>query len=298
MIPGEGIIKQFIARAKKPLVVLLGPTGAGKTSLSLRLAKRFGGEIINADSRQIYWGMDIGTNKIKAEEMQHIEHHLFSFKNPNEIYTVAEYKQDAMKVIEDILRRKCVPFLVGGTGLYINAICFNYDIPQVAPNYQLRQKLDEQSSELLYQQLMELDPVEAKKIHPNQRRYLIRALEIALSGKVKSREAKRKRHLYNCLFLGLHVSRDTLHQRINQRVDIMIEDGLVQEVQKLKQMGYDEKSHAMNGIGYKEVLEYLAGNISLAPTIELIKQHTRQYAKRQMTWFRRIKDIHWLHNSF
>jgi len=288
------LVQSFLAHTSSPLIVLLGPTGCGKTALSLLLAQQFHGEVINADSRQIYKGMDIGTNKITPQEMQGIPHHLFSFKNPDEIYTVAEYKRDAINIIDTIIHRKHVPFLVGGTGLYVNAVVFNYDIPRIEPNWDLRKGLEEQSSEQLHEQLMQLDPQEAQKIHPHQKRYLIRALEIALTGKKKSEIAKKKQPLYDALLIGIEVPRRTLYQRLDERVEQMVKNGLLEEVKQLLQAGYDEQSHAMNGIGYKEMLAYLAGHITFGEAVDLIKKNTRHFAKRQMTWFRRLPNVHWV----
>jgi tRNA dimethylallyltransferase len=297
MISKEILTKQiteFLSHATYPLLVILGPTGCGKTALSLSLAQQFHGEVINADSRQIYKGMDIGTNKITLPEMKGIPHHLFSFKNPDEVYTVAEYKRDAVEAISDIHARKHIPFLVGGTGLYINSVALNYDIPRVEPDWDLRKGLEEQSSAQLHEQLMQSDPDEAKKIHPHQKRYLIRALEIALTGKKKSEIAKKDQPVYDCFFIGIDVERKVLYKRLEDRVDQMVKNGLLEEVKKLLQAGYNEQSHAMNGIGYKEILAYLEGHIALDEAVDLIKKNTRHFAKRQMTWFRRIPDVHWV----
>lgn len=294
----EKSIRDFLKKAHKPLIVILGPTGSGKTALSLQLAKKFHGEIVNADSRQIYDQMDIGTNKILPAEMQKVPHHLLSFKKPNEIFTVSEYKKQAVTTIQDILARKKIPFLVGGTGLYVSAVCLNYDIPDIPPDYALRAQWEKEikikGAAFLHQKLRKLDPAEAKKIHPNQTRYLMRALEIALSGRKKSVTATKKKPLFDCFFIGLEIPREELYQRLDERVEKMFQAGLLQEVEQLIKEGYGEKAHAMNGIGYREVLQYLKGEISLEKAKELIKQHTRHFAKRQMTWFRRLSEVQWI----
>lgn len=291
-------IQSFLQTTSRPLIVILGPTGSGKTGLSLELAKEFHGEVINADSRQIYRGMDIGTNKILPDEMDGIPHHLLSFKNPDEIFTVAEYKKLAVSTIESILKSGKIPFLVGGTGLYINAVALNYTIPEVAPDYALRAELEKELAEkgnlFLHERLMQLDPMEAEKIHPNQKRYLVRALEIALKGEKKSDTAKKEKPLFDCFFIGMDIPRQELYKRIDQRVGEMFEKGLIEEVQSLLQKGYDEKSHAMNGIGYKEVLAHVRGEISVEECKDLIAKNTRHYAKRQGTWFRRIEGVRWI----
>ncbi len=291
-------IQGFLDGAVKPLIVILGPTGCGKTDLSLRLASQFNGEIINADSRQIYRGMDIGTNKIATTEMGDIPHHLLSFKNPDEVFTAAEYKKEAVESIKDILKRKKIPFLVGGTGLYINAVCLNYDIPAVIPNLELRKELEDlqalHGGDYLHQRLTQVDPEEAKKHHPHQLRYIMRALEIALSGKKKSVIARKSKPIFDCFFIGIDVPREVLFERLDARVEKMKEAGLVEEVKSLLAKGYDEKAHAMNGIGYKEVIPMLRSEISEKEALELIQQNTRHFAKRQMTWFRRLPGVHWI----
>lgn len=291
-------IQLFLGTAKRPLLVILGPTASGKTDLSLSLAKRFHGEIINADSRQMYRGMNIGTNKITKAEMKGIPHHLFDIRDPDQVYTVAEYKKDAVRLIRDILRRNKTPFLVGGTGLYINTVTMNYAIPKVKPDFLLREKLEKESKEkgadYLYKKLLRLDPAEAKKHHPHQLRYIIRALEIVLSGKKKSVLAVKKSPLFDVFCIGIHPPREILYERINMRAQEMVSNGLIEEVKILMHKGYDAKTHAMNGIGYKEIVDYLSGKISLEKAIALIQQNTRHFAKRQVTWFKRNPEIHWI----
>ncbi len=291
-------LRVFLQAASRPLIVILGPTGAGKTGLSLKLARECKGEIVNADSRQIYREMDIGTNKVLPAEMNGIPHHLLSFKDPDEVFTVAEYKNMAVGTIDEILTRKHIPFLVGGTGLYINAVAFNYTIPEILPDYELRalleKELEEKGNLFVHERLRQLDPIEAQKIHPNQKRYLVRALEIALKGSRKSEIAKKEKPLFDCFFIGLDIPRDVLYKRIDQRVEEMFEKGLLEEVRSLLEKGYDQKAHAMNGIGYKEVLTYLRGEISFRECKASIAQNTRHYAKRQGTWFRRIEGVQWV----
>lgn len=287
-------IQHHIHHHEKPVIVIIGPTACGKTKLSLRIAHKHNGEIINADSRQIYEGMDIGTAKIFPEEMEGIPHHLLSFKKPNEIFTVAEYKEKAIAIIENNVQQKKLSLLVGGTGLYINAICLNYDIPEIAPDWKLRHQLEQEENIALYKKLEQLDPESAANIHINQKRYIVRALEIALKGGKKSIDAVKKEPLFDYFFIGIDIPREILYERINQRVEKMFEQGLLEEVTQLLNKGYDEQSHAMNGIGYKEVLQYIRGDISFEQAKELVKQHTRNYAKRQMTWFRKMEHVHWI----
>lgn len=290
----EKSIEGWLFNQTKPVVVILGPTASGKTNLSLELAKKFQGEIINADSRQIYENMDIGTNKISHGEMQSIPHHLLSFKRPDEIFTVAEYQKQALEKIDSLHQEKKLPFLVGGTGLYISAVVEQYSIPKVLPNYEVREYLEdilEKKGELaLYKMLKDKDPAEAKKLHQNQTRYIIRALEIALSGEKKSELATKEISPYDFLIISCDLERDILYQRINQRTLDMIASGFIQEVENLKKQGYDEKTHAMNGIGYQEILRYLKQEIDQQTAVERIQKRTRNYAKRQITWFRRFKN--------
>lgn len=287
---------------KDNLFILIGPTAIGKTALSVELAKRINGEIISADSMQIYKYMNIGSAKITKEEMENIPHHLIDIIFPNEDFTVADFKNNAVKLIKDINSRGKLPIVAGGTGLYINSLVYNLNFTQVAPNEEIRVKLeslgDKHGNEYLHQELEKIDIESAEKISVNDRKRIIRAIEIfEITGKPMSEHNKNFRvpvEDYNLVMIGLNMDRKELYNRINLRVDIMIEEGLVEEVNNLLKMGYNKELVSMQGIGYKEIIMYLEGNISLEKSIELIKQGSRNYAKRQLTWFRRDNRIKWV----
>ena len=292
-------IEEFLSEKQKPLLVILGPTASGKTALSIKLAKRFDGEIISADSRQLYKNMEIGTDAISKEEMEGVPHHMIGMLEPNEQFTVAEYKQKSIHIINTILRKKKVPILVGGTGLYISAIVENYEIPQVPPNFELRNQLQKEAekygTEYIFKKLEEIDPQTAEKIDRHNPRYIVRAIEIKKAGLEKS--DTRKKPLFDHFFIGIDWPREELYKKIERRVDEQVQSGLIEEVEKLMQKGYDENLPAITALGVKELMPYLRGEISLEEAKDQIKQNTRNYAKRQMTWFRRYKDIHWIENA-
>ncbi len=287
---------------KNNLFILIGPTAIGKTALSIELAKRMNGEIISADSMQIYKFMDIGSAKITKEEMEDIPHHLIDIVLPNEEFTVANFKDRSIELIKDINSRGKLPIVAGGTGLYINSLVYNLNFAQVAPNDELRERLEllgnEYGNEYLHQELQKIDFESAERISVNDRKRIIRAIEIfEVTGKPMSEYNKNFRipiDDYNLVMIGLNMDRAELYNRINARVDIMIEEGLIDEVKGLLEMGYNKDLVSMKGIGYKEVVMYLEGAISLDKSVELIKQGTRNYAKRQLTWFRRDNRIKWV----
>ncbi|MCQ4921720.1 tRNA (adenosine(37)-N6)-dimethylallyltransferase MiaA [Tissierella carlieri] len=287
---------------KDNLFILIGPTAIGKTALSIELAKKMNGEIISADSMQIYKYMDIGSAKITKEEMDDIPHHLIDIVLPNEDFTVANFKDSAIKLIRDINSKNKIPIVAGGTGLYINSLVYNLNFTQVAPNDEIRNKLeslgDKYGNEYLHQELQRIDVKSAEKISVNDRKRIIRAIEIfEMTGKPMSEyneNFRRPVEDYNLVMIGLNMDRKELYNRINLRVDIMIEEGLMEEVKKLLSMGYSKELVSMQGIGYKEIIMYLEGSISLDKSIEMIKQGTRNYAKRQLTWFRRDNRIKWV----
>ncbi|MFH1392696.1 MAG: tRNA (adenosine(37)-N6)-dimethylallyltransferase MiaA [bacterium] len=258
----------------KKLVVILGPTGSGKTKIAEQLTQEFNGEIINADSRQIYIGMDIGTNKSPA--------HLIDIINPGQEFTVAQYKKLALACIKEIHARSKLPFLVGGTGLYIQAIVDNLKIPKIKPNQVLRKKLEKQSCEQLLSSLKILDPITTENIDKKNKRRLIRALEVCLSGQKFSQKTKSAK-LFDILQIGISAPKEKLYQKINKRVNNMIEQGLEHEVKLLGK-------NIPETIGYQEFTQ----ETNLAKIANLIKLHTRQYAKRQMTWFKRDPRIAWI----
>lgn len=287
---------------KDNLFILIGPTAIGKTSLSIELAKRMDGEIISADSMQIYKYMDIGSAKVSKEEMQGIQHHLIDIILPDEEFTVSDYKDRAITLIKDINGRHKLPMVVGGTGLYINSLVYKLNFTEVPPHNETRTKLEllgeKHGNEYLHEMLEKIDIESAERISVNDRKRIIRAIEIfEITGKTMTEFNKDFRQPiedYNLVMVGLNMDREKLYNRINYRVDIMVEEGLIEEVKKLLEMGYDRKLVSMQGIGYKEIIMYLEGNISLDESIEKIKQGSRNYAKRQLTWFRRDNRIKWI----
>ena len=287
---------------KKPMVIVIaGPTASGKTALGIELAKRINGEIISSDSMQIYQDMNIGTAKPIKEEMQGIPHHLLDFVSPEERYSVANFKQDAQKTIEQILIKGKTPIIVGGTGLYINSLIDGIDFPDITIDESYRTELDKiakkQGLEVLYKQAQQIDPEAMKQISPKDKKRICRVLEIYhQTGKTKTeqeKESRKKGVPYDYLVFAIDMKRELLYDRINRRVDKMIQQGLIQEVKNLLRK-YKTFPTAMQGLGYKEVVEYLIGNINKEEMIEKIKQETRRYAKRQLTWFRRNKQTIWL----
>ncbi len=302
---------------KNKLIIILGPTASGKTNLAIKLAKKFNGEIISADSRQIYQEMDIGTAKIeikrgtvpKIQSLKQglylrdspstaagIPHYLINIIKPNQEFTLAQFKKQAIKIIKDIQKRNKLPFLVGGTGLYIQAIVDNLQIPEVKPDKKLRAQLEKKTNQDLYNQLKKLDSQALKIIELNNKRRLIRALEVCLITKKPFSQQKQKGpQLFDVIQIGLKLDKKVLENKIDQRVEQMIKAGLVNEVKKLIKK-YGPKPYSMSGIGYQEIIPYLQGKITLEQAKELIKTHTRQYARRQMTWFRKDQRINWVDN--
>ena len=291
------------ANKKSPLIVILGPTASGKTELALRLAKKFSGFIISADSRQIYQGMDIGTSKpegeikkIKGEKIffvQGIPHFMIDIIPPDQEFTLADYQKQAYKILTTKYQ---LPFLVGGTGLYISAIVDNYKLPQGKVDKKLRQELNQQTKEDLLKKLKQLDPSTYLVIDKNNKRRLVRALEYVITNRQSFSQAQKKGSpLFNALQLGIKIDRDKLYKRIDLRVEQMIKAGLIYEVKKLLKK-YPADLPAFDSIGYREIIDYLQGKITLDKAISLIKQNTRRYAKRQLTWFKRDKRIKWIEN--
>ncbi len=281
------------------MVVIVGPTAVGKTRLALRLAGGLGAEIVSADSRQVYRGMDIGTDKPTAEERQRVPHHLVDIVDPDEEFTLARYQDIAYAAIDDMLTRDRVPLLVGGTGLYIKAVVEGWSIPRVRPNEALRAELyreaEVEGGMALHDRLRQVDPVAAEKIDWRNVRRVIRALEVYLeTGRPISELQRRKPPPYRVLQIGLTMERAALYQRIDQRVDRMIERGLVEEVRGLVEQGYGYELPAMSGLGYRQVGCYLRGEISLEEAIRLIKRDTRRFVRQQYDWFRLDDEgIHW-----
>ncbi|WKY43038.1 tRNA (adenosine(37)-N6)-dimethylallyltransferase MiaA [Eubacteriaceae bacterium ES2] len=287
---------------KADVIVILGPTASGKTGLGVELAKKIGGEIISADSMQIYKFMNIGTAKVTEKEMDGIAHHLIDFVFPNEAFSVADFKTAAIKKIEEILGRQKTPIIVGGTGLYINSLTLPWSFEEKAGDEEVRWRLTAEAevmgSEHLYERLLDVDPVSAQKIHPNNVNRVIRALEIfEVTGKQKSYLDEQSQHQelpYNYMLIGLDWPREILYERINERVDQMIEKGLIAEGEMLLDRDYNWDMGAMKAIGYKELRPYFEKQASLEDVVEILKRDTRHFAKRQMTWFRKDARIHWL----
>ena len=279
------------------LVIITGPTGIGKTELSLELAKKYKGEIISSDSMQIYKKLNIGTAKIDLNKTS-IPHHMIDIIEPSDNFTVADFKSSARKIITDINNRGGLPFLVGGTGLYINSLVYNLDFTETEPDYEyrdeLREILEEEGSEFLYEKLQDQDRNMAEKIHKNNGQRIIRALEILKNGNKKGDNFREENNDYNLIYIGLNMDRAKLYEKINQRVDKMIDLGLIDEVKNLLDEGLDKNSQSLKAIGYKEVISYLDGEIDFDEMVDLIKKNSRHYAKRQLTWFRRDKRIKWI----
>lgn len=278
------------------LLIITGPTGIGKTEISLKLANKYKGEIISSDSMQIYKKLDIGTAKVDLDKTD-IPHHMVDILEAHENFSVADFKIKAKEIISDINRRGDLPILVGGTGLFINSIVYNLDFTETKADYEyrdeLRKILEEKGSEFLYNKLFNLNKDMAAKIHPNNGQRIIRALEILKSGNEKENNFRQENEDYNLVFIGLNMDRERLYERINSRVDKMIELGLVDEVRSLLDQGLNKNSQSLKAIGYKEVISYLEGEIEYSEMIDLIKKNSRHYAKRQLTWFRRDGRIKW-----
>ena len=287
---------------KKPLVILTGPTAVGKTALSIRLAKEIGGEIISADSMQVYKGMDIGSAKIRPEEMQGVPHYLIDELDPDEEFHVVRFQQMAKTYLQQIWQRGHIPIIVGGTGFYIQALLYDIDFTENKNDDAYRQEMEqlaaEKGAEYLHQMLAEIDPRSAQDIHANNVKRVIRALEFyhETGQKISEHNEKERQKIspYNFAYFVLNDDRSRLYQRIDQRIDIMLEEGLVEEVKRLKVKGYTRDMVSMQGLGYKEILDYLAGEISLDEAVYRIKRDTRHFAKRQITWFKRERDVIWL----
>ena len=286
---------------KPKVIVICGPTASGKTALSIELAKKINGEIISSDSMQIYKNMDIGTAKPSKEEMQGIPHYLLDFVEPNQRYSVAEFKKDAETAIEEILAKEKTPIIVGGTGLYVDSLIYGIEYQDIELDEQYRNELElraiNEGLETLYEEAKKIDHQAMEKISQNDKKRIIRVLEIyRATGKNKTEqeiESRKKGVKYDYKVFAINLERELLYERINKRVDIMIEHGLIQEVEQLMEK-YDTFPTAMQGLGYKEVVEYLQGQTTKEQMIEKIKMETRRYAKRQITWFKKNKQTIWI----
>ncbi|QQR54766.1 tRNA (adenosine(37)-N6)-dimethylallyltransferase MiaA [Candidatus Peregrinibacteria bacterium] len=290
-------LKLFFKSTKEggeiPLLVICGPTASGKTALSLKIAEEFNAEIISADSAQVYRKLDIGSDKVSPAERQRVKHHLIDIRDPDQSFTMADFKREATHAIQEILAKGKVPLICGGTGLYISSVVDNYDLPVAPPDPKIRAELEAEftkgGKERLYEILTQLDPVSASKIHPNNVRYVARALEIVLVTQKPKQVGKAKR-LYNVFKMAIDWPREVLYERIDKRVNEQIEKGLLNELKTLLSEGYSERSQAF----YKEYFPYLRGEKPLKECKEELKQNTRNFAKRQLTWFRKEEDIYWI----
>ena len=286
---------------KPTVIVICGPTASGKTSLSIELAKKINGEIISADSMQIYKDMNIGSAKVTEKEAQGIKHYLIDIISPEERYSVADFKRDAKKAIEEILKKGKTPIIVGGTGLYINSLIYEIEYPNIKVDENYRKQLQEiekkEGLQPLYEKACKIDPIAMQKISPNDSKRIIRVLEIyQATGKTKTQqeaESRLQEIPYQYKVFVINMDREILYNRINKRVDSMLESGLIEEVKMLLKK-YKQFPTAMQGLGYKEVKQFLDGKISKEEMINQIKQESRRYAKRQLTWFRKDKQFIWL----
>ncbi|MCD1257348.1 tRNA (adenosine(37)-N6)-dimethylallyltransferase MiaA [Paenibacillus athensensis] len=288
------------AKTKPPLLVLVGPTAVGKTRLSLEIARRFGCEIISGDSMQVYRGMDIGTAKASVEERELTPHHLIDIHDPRHPFSVAEFQERVRALIVEISSRGKLPFIVGGTGLYVESVCYNFQFTDVGSDPAFRQEQESYAerfgADALHQRLREVDPESAGRLHPNDIRRVVRALEVFhLSGTTLSASlaAQTKTSPYNLCLLGLTMERSLLYKRIEERIDQMLAAGLIDEVRRLLADGVPRDATSMQGLGYKEMASYLQDELTFEEAVILLKRDTRHFAKRQLSWFRHMADIHW-----
>ncbi len=287
---------------KRPLIVLTGPTAVGKTDLSISLAKRINGEIISADSMQVYKGMDIGSAKIMPDEMQGVKHYLIDEFMPDEEFHVVKFQELAKKYMEEIYTKGKIPIVVGGTGFYIQALLNDIDFTESDQKTEFREEMErfvlQYGAQALHEKLREVDPESADAIHANNVKRVIRALEFYQeTGKKISQhneEERQKESPYNFAYFVLNDDRQVIYDRIEKRIDIMLESGLIEEVRKLRAAGYTRDMVSMQGLGYKEILDYLGGEISLEEAVYRLKRDTRHFAKRQLTWFKRERDVIWI----
>lgn len=289
----------------KPLIILTGPTAVGKTALSIGLAKAVDGEIISADSMQVYRKMNIGTAKIEPEEMQGVRHHLIDILDPAEEFNVVLFKKYALRAMEDIYSRGKIPIIVGGTGFYIQALLYDIDFEENDNDMSYREKLqnlaDTHGKTFLHDMLVEVDPESAEKIHENNVKRVIRALEFYKKTGIKISEhnetESQKESPYNFEYFVLNDDRQKLYDRIDRRIDIMLEAGLLDEVKLLVSEGYSRELVSMQGLGYKEIIDYIQGRCTLDEAVYTLKRDTRHFAKRQITWFKREKHVTWVDKS-
>ncbi|WP_424765972.1 tRNA (adenosine(37)-N6)-dimethylallyltransferase MiaA [Paenibacillus sp. sgz302251] len=289
---------------KQPLLVLIGPTAVGKTRMSLDIAKAWNAEIVSGDSMQVYRGMDIGTAKIAPHEREGIPHHLIDICEPEEAYSAADFQAGAAHAIKEIAAREKLPFIVGGTGLYIESVCYQYQFADHGSDEAFRQEQEsfaaEHGAEALHSRLAAIDPPAAQRLHPNDLRRVVRALEVYhMTGQTFSEQqaGQTKDSPYELCIIGLTMDRAVLYRRIEERIDLMLEQGLLDEVKRLLERNLPPHAVALQALGYKEMIDYLLGNCSYEAAVERLKRDTRRFAKRQLSWFRHMKDIHWIDNG-
>ncbi|HBB29469.1 MAG TPA: tRNA (adenosine(37)-N6)-dimethylallyltransferase MiaA [Clostridiales bacterium] len=283
------------------ILVIVGPTAVGKTYVSIELAKKFNTEIISADSMQVYKYMDIGTAKVTEEEACGIKHHMLDLVYPNEEFSVSEFQKIAEKHIDNLIDNDKLPIVIGGSGLYVNSLLYGLDFGKVKSDEKVKKYYtyfyNENGTEKLHELLVNVDSEAAAKIHKNNVKRVIRALEVChITGKKFSEmntDIRKPSEKYNCIIIGLEMDRDILYQRINKRVDIMVENGLIEEVKSLLDKGYDRNLVSLQGIGYKEIIDYLEGKTTKQDAINILKTNTRRFAKRQFTWFKADSNIKW-----
>lgn len=279
------------------VIVVIGPTSVGKTKMGVALAKKLNGEVISGDSMQVYRQMDIGTAKVTVEEMEGVKHHCIDILDPKDQYSVHDFQQTVRKQITEITSRGHVPIIVGGTGLYIKAALYDYTFSEMENNHdEINEKYNDYTNEQLYDYLKQIDEESAKNLHFNNRRRVLRAIEIyEQTGQKKSEIINEQKHvcLYDAYFVGLTLPRELLYERINLRVDLMMKNGLQEEMESLIKQGLTRENQSMKAIGYKEWFDYFEGKCDLNEVSENIKKHSRQYAKRQYTWFKNQFEVHW-----
>ncbi|WP_424452489.1 tRNA (adenosine(37)-N6)-dimethylallyltransferase MiaA [Paenibacillus pinisoli] len=297
-VPEEGAAGHHAG--KQPLLVLIGPTAVGKTALSLSIAQAWNAEIISGDSMQVYRTMDIGTAKIQGDERQGVPHHLIDIREPEEAYSAADFQAEAASAIADIASRGKLPFVVGGTGLYVESLCYNYQFAERGSDEAFRAEMEayseEHGAEALHRKLAEVDPVAAERLHQNDVRRVIRALEVQhTTGQsfTDQQAGQKKESPYNLVMIGLTMDRAELYRRIELRIDEMLKEGLVEEVERLLARNLPPHAVPMQALGYKEIARYLRGECSYEAAVELLKRDTRRFAKRQLSWFRHMGDIRW-----
>lgn len=286
----------------KNLVAIVGPTAVGKTDISIEVANEINSEIISADSMQVYRYMDIGTAKPPKSYQNKVKHYMIDIVDPDDEFSVADFQFTAKQYLDKIYSKGKTPLIVGGTGLYVNALCYNYIFPKFDKDEKLRCKLkmlaEKNGNQFLHNKLFQIDPLSAKKIHPNNLRRVIRALEVYIKTKKPfsyyEHKTKNQSNPYNLVIIGLTRPREELYQRINERVWLMVKDGLVKEVKSLLNMGFSKNLNSMQGLGYRQMVRYLEGEITLETAIKLTARDTRRFAKRQYTWFKRDKNIIWI----